>query len=62
MLPKKLNAEEFGSVLEAKVVAKEWRHEYNHVRPHSWLGYRTPAEFVRTLMSRLVAFKNSQGG
>jgi transposase InsO family protein len=40
-----LNAEEFGSVLEAKVVAKEWRHEYNHVRPHSSLGYRTPAGF-----------------
>lgn len=40
-----LNAEEFGSVLEAKVLAKEWRREYNHVRPHSSLGYRTPAEF-----------------
>ena len=40
-----LNAEELGSVLEAKVLAKEWRQEYNHVRPHSSLGYRTPAEF-----------------
>ena len=40
-----LNAEEFESVLEAKVLAKEWRHEYDHVRPHSSLGYRTPAEF-----------------
>jgi len=40
-----LNAEEFGSVLEAKVLAKEWRQQYNHVRPHSSLGYRTPAEF-----------------
>jgi putative transposase len=40
-----LNTEEFGSVLEAKVLAKEWRQEYNHVRPHSSLGYRTPAEF-----------------
>jgi putative transposase len=40
-----LNAEEFGSVLEAKVLAKEWRQEYNHVRPHSSLGYRTPAEY-----------------
>jgi putative transposase len=40
-----LNAEEFGSVLEAKVLAKEWRHEYNQVRPHRSLGYRTPAEF-----------------
>jgi putative transposase len=40
-----LNAEEFGSVLEAKVLAAAWRQEYDHVRPHSSLGYRTPAEF-----------------
>jgi hypothetical protein len=40
-----LNAEEFGSVLEAQVLAKEWKREYNHVRPHSSLGYRTLAEF-----------------
>jgi putative transposase len=40
-----LNAEEFGSVLEAKVLAREWRRDYNQVRPHSSLGYRTPAEF-----------------
>jgi putative transposase len=40
-----LNAEEFGSLLEAQVLAKEWRREYNHVRPHSSLGYRTPAEY-----------------
>jgi putative transposase len=40
-----LNAEEFGSLREAQVLAKEWRQEYNHVRPHSSLGYRTPAEF-----------------
>jgi putative transposase len=40
-----LNAEEFGSVLEAQVLAKEGRREYNKVRPHSALEYRTPAEF-----------------
>ena len=40
-----LNVEEFGSMLEAKVLAKEWRQDYNRVRPHSSLGYRTPAEF-----------------
>jgi putative transposase len=40
-----LNAEEFGSVLEAQVLAKEWHRDYNHVRPHSSLGYRTPAEY-----------------
>ena len=40
-----LNAEEFGSVLEARVLAKEWRQDSNQVRPHSALGYRTPAEY-----------------
>ena len=40
-----LNAEEFASLLEARVLGKEWKHEYNLVRPHSSLGYRTPAEF-----------------
>ena len=40
-----LNAEEFGSLLEARVLAKEWKRGYNHVRPHSSLGYRTPAEY-----------------
>ncbi len=40
-----LNVEEFISLLEARVLAKEWRQEYNHVRPHSSLGYRTPAGY-----------------
>jgi putative transposase len=40
-----LNAEEFTSVLEAQVLAKEWKRDYNHVRPHSSLAYRTPAEY-----------------
>lgn len=40
-----LNVEEFASVLEARVLGKAWKEEYNHVRPHSALGYRTPAEF-----------------
>ena len=43
-----LNVEEFGSLLEAQVLAREWRQQYNHVRPHSALGYRTPAEFGAT--------------
>src|SRR5262249_20874059 len=40
-----LNAEEFASVLEAQVLAKEWRRGYNHGRPHSSLGDPTPAEY-----------------
>jgi putative transposase len=40
-----LNAEEFGSLLEARVLGQAWKQDYNHVRPHSSLGYRTPAEY-----------------
>jgi transposase InsO family protein len=40
-----LNTEEFGSLLEARVLGKEWKREYNQVRPHSSLGYRPPAEY-----------------
>jgi transposase InsO family protein len=34
----------FRSIEEARVVIAGWRWEYNHRRPHSSLGYRTPAE------------------
>jgi transposase InsO family protein len=37
---------EFASVLEARVVSKARREEYNTVRPHSAWGYRTPAGFA----------------
>jgi putative transposase len=43
-----LNVEEFGSLLEARVLAKIWRQRYDHERPHSSLHYQTPAEFART--------------
>lgn len=38
-----LNGESFETLLEARVVIERWRREYNHVRPHSALGYRPPA-------------------
>jgi transposase InsO family protein len=38
-----LNGEIFTTLFEAKVLIEEWRKEYNHVRPHSALGYRPPA-------------------
>ncbi len=41
-----LKREAFTSLLEAKVLVEEYRSHYNHERPHSALGYRTPAEFV----------------
>ena len=38
-----LNREIFDTLVEAKVVIKNWRKEYNQFRPHSSLGYRPPA-------------------
>lgn len=44
-----LNAELFTSVLEAKVLTEAYRTEFNQRRPHSALGYRTPAAFAASL-------------
>jgi putative transposase len=39
-LPKQ---EIFMTLQEAKILVERWRWEYNHIRPHSSLGYRPPA-------------------
>ena len=36
----------FHSVKEAKVLVENWRLGYNNHRPHSGLGYKTPAAFA----------------
>ena len=41
-----LDRELFGSLQEAKVLAEDYRLEYNHHRPHSSLDYLTPAAFA----------------
>lgn len=41
-----LNREEFASLLEAQVLAAEWRRDYNEARPHSSLEYLAPAVFA----------------
>ena len=41
-----LNVEAFETLLEAQVLAEDFRIEYNTYRPHSSLGQLTPAEFV----------------
>jgi putative transposase len=40
-----LEAEEFESVADARSQARWFRREYNTVRPHSALDYKTPQEF-----------------
>ena len=38
-----LDREIFYTVKEARYLIEMWRKEYNHLRPHSSLGYRPPA-------------------
>jgi putative transposase len=42
-----LNREIFYTLGEAQVIIERWRKEYNTFRPHSSLGYRSPAPEVR---------------
>lgn len=41
-----LNANWFFNVKEARRNIRAWQNDYNNCRPHSSLGYRTPAEFA----------------
>jgi putative transposase len=43
-----LNREEFESEPQAGALGALWKGEYNSERPHSSLGYKTPAEFAAT--------------
>jgi transposase InsO family protein len=38
-----LNREIFTTLTEAQILIEQWRMDYNHIRPHSSLGYRPPA-------------------
>jgi transposase InsO family protein len=47
-----LDREIFFTLEEAKVLIARWREEYNHIRPHSALGYRPPAPQAWLLASQ----------
>jgi hypothetical protein len=44
----------FRNRVDAKVGIEQWRRHYNEVRPHSSLGYLTPAEFKATLAATIT--------
>lgn len=41
-----LNRELFLSLAEARYVLDDWRLDYNHRRPHSGIGWQTPAAYA----------------
>jgi transposase InsO family protein len=43
-----LDRELFATVLEAQVLSEHFRQKYNTYRPHSALGYQTPAAYAAT--------------
>lgn len=47
-----LNLHGFANLFDARAAAERWRIEYNEVRPHSVLGYRTPREFAEQSESK----------
>lgn len=50
-----LDLKVFETVAEARMLATQWRLEYNHRRPHSSLGYVPPAAFAASLAEHPVA-------
>lgn len=52
-----LNGEIFYTLQEAKVLIERWRWEYNHIRPHSALGYRPPAPEARLVVPELYTLQ-----
>jgi|TARA_B100000315_G_scaffold180318_1_gene169118 transposase InsO family protein len=47
-----LNGEIFYTLKEAQILIEQWRIHYNTIRPHSSLGYRSPAP--QTVISKLI--------
>jgi putative transposase len=47
-----LNETLFTSLGQAKMALEDWRRDYNNVRPHSGIGWKTPAEFAAEFAAR----------
>jgi putative transposase len=47
-----LNEHVFTSLAAARETIEAWRHDYNHLRPHSSLGYLSPEQFLAAVENR----------
>ena len=57
-----LNETLFSSLAHARSALSNWRIDYNDHRPHSGLGWLTPAEFAQTINPRRDAVLRSRNG
>ncbi|NSY46316.1 IS3 family transposase [Agrobacterium tumefaciens] len=57
-----LNETLFSSLTHARSALLNWRSDYNDHRPHSGLGWMTPAEFAQTINPRRDALLRSRNG
>ena len=48
-----LNEHWFRTLDHARAVIRVWRQDYNECRPHSMLGYKTPADMARELSNQV---------
>jgi transposase InsO family protein len=55
-----LNAEQFDSILEARVVIADWVSDYNTIRRHRGLGGKTPAAFAAEAKQHAGTHKTRQ--
>lgn len=56
-----LNEHWFLSLGDARQIVEAWRQDYNQQRPHSALGYQTPAAFAREVARAAASLSERDG-
>jgi putative transposase len=56
-----LNEQWFLSLGDARRIVEAWRQDYNRHRPHSALGYQTPAEYAQRAATAAAALPADDG-
>ncbi len=57
-----LNREQLWTLTEARVVIEDYRNKYNQKRPHSKLGYQSPARYAANLYPSLASVRPAEPG
>jgi putative transposase len=57
-----LNREQLWTLTEARVVIEDFRNQYNQKRPHSRLGYQSPARYAASLYPSLAPVRPAEPG